>query len=63
MYLGVTSMLLAVATFVGTFPFYLATTAYFLVLNNVFCPYEETRLAEAFGDTYITYKIKVRRWF
>lgn len=63
MYLGLVSMLLAVAIFVGTFPFYLATAIYFLVLNNVFCPYEENKLAEAFSDTYIFYKNKVRRWF
>lgn len=62
MYLGVVGMLLAVAIFVGTFPFYLATAAYFLVMNNVFCPYEEHKLSEAFGDTYISYKNKVRRW-
>ena len=62
MYLGVVCMLLAVAIFVGTFPFYLATAVYFLVINNVFCPYEENKLSEAFGDTYISYKNKVRRW-
>ena len=63
MYLGVVGMLLALAIFVGTFPFYLATAVYFLVMNNVFCPYEENKLSEAFGDTYISYKNKVRRWF
>lgn len=63
MYLGVVGMLLAIAIFVGTFPFYLATAIYFLVINNVFCPYEENKLAEAFGDAYISYKNKVRRWF
>ena len=62
MYLGLVSMLLAVAIFVGTFPFYLATTAYFLVINNAFCPYEESKLSEAFGDSYMSYKNKVRRW-
>jgi protein-S-isoprenylcysteine O-methyltransferase Ste14 len=63
MYLGVVSMLLAVAIFIGTFPFYLATAAYFLVLNSVFCPYEENKLAEVLGDKYISYKNNVRRWF
>ncbi len=63
MYLGIVSMLLGGAIFVGTFPFYLAAIVYFLVLHSVFCPYEENRLAEAFGDTYISYKNKVRRWF
>jgi protein-S-isoprenylcysteine O-methyltransferase Ste14 len=62
MYLGVISMLLAVAILVGTFPFYLATVAYFVIINNVFCPYEESKLTEAFGDTYTSYKNRVRRW-
>lgn len=62
MYLGIIAMLLAVAILVGTFPFYLAAAAYFVVINNVFCPYEESKLTEAFGDTYASYKRRVRRW-
>ena len=63
MYLGVVAMLLAISICVGTFPFYLATAAYFVVINNFFCPYEESKLADAFDNTYLSYKIKVRRWF
>ena len=62
MYLGVITMLLAVAIYVGTLPFYLATIAYFVVINNNFCPYEEDKLTRAFGDTYISYKKRVRCW-
>ena len=62
MYLGLISMLLALALFVGTSPFYLSTAAYFLVIDNVFCPYEEGKLVEAFGDRYTSYQSKVRRW-
>ena len=29
---------------------------------QVFCPYEETRLAEAFGKEYSSYQENVRRW-
>jgi protein-S-isoprenylcysteine O-methyltransferase Ste14 len=62
MYLGLVSMLLALAIVVGTFPFYLAAVAYFIVINGVFCPYEERKLAEAFAAEYLVYKNKVRRW-
>ena len=31
-------------------------------LNWVVVPLEETRLEQAFGDTYIRYRSKVRRW-
>lgn len=62
MYLGMVSILLALAIFIGTFPFYLAAALYFLIINNVFCPYEENKLVESFGDTYLFYKNNVRRW-
>jgi protein-S-isoprenylcysteine O-methyltransferase Ste14 len=62
MYSGMILMLLALAIFVGTFPFYLAAVACFIVINTVFCPYEESKLTETFGDTYLYYKNKVRRW-
>jgi len=62
MYLGMVGMLLAIAVFIGTLPFYVVASAYFLVMNNVFCPYEESRLAETFGDDYLSYKSSVRRW-
>lgn len=62
MYLGMIAMLFAIAIFVGSIPFYLAAVAYFLVINNVFCPYEENKLAGTFGDRYISYKNRVRRW-
>lgn len=62
MYLGVVGMLLAVAIIIGTLPFYFAFAAYFVVINNVFCPYEENKLSEAFGDSYLSYKNNVRRW-
>jgi len=63
MYLGIVVMLLAIALFVGTLPFFLVTVCCFLVLNNIFCVYEENKLTEAFGETYSSYKTKVRRWF
>lgn len=62
MYLGVVAMLLGIAVFVGTVPFYLAAVAFFAVINRVFCPYEENKLGETFGASYLSYKQIVRRW-
>ena len=62
MYLGMIAMLIAAALAVGTLPFYLAAGIYFVVIDQAFCPYEERKLALAFGDEYLSYKNRVRRW-
>jgi protein-S-isoprenylcysteine O-methyltransferase Ste14 len=61
MYLGMLLMLIAVALFVGSAGFYAAAAIYFVILNFVFCPFEEQRLRAAFAD-YATYESRVRRW-
>ena len=50
MYLGMVAMLFGIALYVGSFPFYLAASIYFVVIDRYFCPYEENRLLDAFGD-------------
>jgi len=62
MYLGILLMIIGIAVYVGTLPFYLAAIAYFYVMNNIFCPYEESKLIESFGVLYCAYKNRVRRW-
>ncbi len=62
MYLGIVTMLLAVAIFVGSLVFYLAFAGYFVVIDAVFCRYEENKLLESFGDRYRRYRKRVRRW-
>ena len=61
MYLGMLAMLLTVALFAGSAGFYAAAFAYFLILNFVFCPFEEDRLRTAFAG-YADYQSNVRRW-
>lgn len=61
MYLGMLLMLLALALFSGTAGFLAAAIAYFLILNFVFCPFEEQRLRSEFGE-YAVYASRVRRW-
>lgn len=61
MYLGMVMMLGATALFAGALPFYVAAIVYFLLLNVVFCPYEEQKLRATFGE-YDDYAARVRRW-
>ena len=62
MYLGMIFMMLGLALYVGTPPFYLSAVAYFAIINFIFCPYEENKLSNSFGDEYVNYKNCVRRW-
>ncbi|MEJ2453672.1 MAG: isoprenylcysteine carboxylmethyltransferase family protein [Candidatus Thiodiazotropha sp.] len=62
MYLGILLMMGSLALMVGSLPFYLAALVYFLIINGVFCPYEERKLEACFGDRYLDYKLRVRRW-
>ena len=62
MCLGMLMILAGIAAFVGTLPFYIAVIALFTIIDRSFCPYEENKLASAFGRDYKTYKSQVRRW-
>jgi protein-S-isoprenylcysteine O-methyltransferase Ste14 len=62
MYLGMIAMMLGVALYLGTLPFFVATLAYFVLIDRVFCQYEEEKLEAAFGDEYRRYRARVRRW-
>lgn len=62
MYLGMVLILLGTAVYFGTLPVFLAAIAQFLVLNFVFIPFEEEKMARQFGEQYAAYKRAVRRW-
>lgn len=62
MYLGMVLMMLGIASFVGSWLFYVVALAYALILNHVFCHYEEQKLLHQFGDQYAVYASRVRRW-
>ncbi|MCP5090907.1 MAG: isoprenylcysteine carboxylmethyltransferase family protein [Gammaproteobacteria bacterium] len=62
MYLGMVMMLLGVALFTGAWPFYLSALAYGLILDKIFCRYEERKMHGSFGKCYEKYVTKVRRW-
>jgi protein-S-isoprenylcysteine O-methyltransferase Ste14 len=62
MYLGIVVMMLGIAVWVGSLPMLIAPVGFFTFMSLVFIPYEERRLRETFGDAYISFTQKVRRW-
>ncbi len=62
MYLGICLMLFGLAIYIGALSFYLSASVFFLIINRFFCPYEENKLSDIFGDQYLNYQRSVRRW-
>jgi len=62
MYLGLVLIMLGAAVGVGSSPFYGAALAYFMLMDRVFCRYEEAKLIALFGEEYDAYRRRVRRW-
>jgi protein-S-isoprenylcysteine O-methyltransferase Ste14 len=62
MYLGMLLVLLGAAIRFGTGSGFIFPVIYFGVANWYFIPFEEGRMAIAFGDEFTAYKAKVRRW-
>jgi protein-S-isoprenylcysteine O-methyltransferase Ste14 len=63
MYLGMTIMIAAFGIATGSASFYVAAFAYAFFIDRVFCPYEEHKALTEFGDQYLAYQRRVRRWF
>jgi len=62
MYLGMIMILIGIALLVGSWPYYFVAIVYAVILNHVFCPYEERKLLEQYGIEYADYTVRVRRW-
>jgi len=62
MYLGMIFIVSGIAFLAGSWFYYFVAGAYALILNNVFCRYEERKLLDQYGDEYIDYTARVRRW-
>jgi protein-S-isoprenylcysteine O-methyltransferase Ste14 len=62
MYLGMIFMLLGIALAVGSWPYYVVAGLYAVILDHVFCRYEEGKLLDQYGDEYVDYAARVRRW-
>jgi protein-S-isoprenylcysteine O-methyltransferase Ste14 len=62
MYLGFALILAGVAVFVGSLAAWLGPVAFIAVSNWWYIPFEERRLTATFGESYVAYAAKVRRW-
>ena len=62
MYLGILIATAGLSIVVGTAAAYLAPVAFFLFVNFISIPYEEEKMERQFGETYRSYKKRVRRW-
>jgi len=62
MYVGVTATLLGLAIFFGSIVMLLAPVVFFVVLDRMVIPNEEASMERLFGQRYLDYKARVRRW-
>lgn len=62
MYLGFVMILFGLAWGLGNLIVFLTPLAMFAIFETMFIPYEEKSMLETFGQEYMDYKSKVRRW-
>ena len=62
MYLGMTAILLGVAILHGTLITFIFPLIFIFLSEKLFIPHEERNLEDVFGENYINYKNRVRRW-
>ena len=62
MYVSLTVVLSGIAVYVGTLPWFLVPVAFALTMNASYIPREERNLERQFGQEYLNYKNRVRRW-
>jgi protein-S-isoprenylcysteine O-methyltransferase Ste14 len=63
MYLGLAVILLGFAIFFGSPTMLIAPLLFYLVIDRMLIPEEETTMERLFGEQYLDYKRRVRRWF
>ena len=62
MYVGVVAGLLGFAVFFGSIVMLLAPIVFFVVIDRMVIPGEEASMERMFGQRYLDYKTRVRRW-
>ena len=62
MYLGLVTLSLGIAVWIGTWPMFMASLAIFATVNWVHIPFEEAKMRRQFGAAYDDYVARVRRW-
>jgi protein-S-isoprenylcysteine O-methyltransferase Ste14 len=62
MYAFMTLILLGAAVFLGSLTAFVGPILFLVVVELVFIPKEEEAMAEAFGEEYVKYRRRVRKW-
>lgn len=62
MYVGMLLWILSAGLYFGTFLVLLAAPAFVIIINKMQIEVEETALEKLFGEEYLDYKKRVRRW-
>ena len=62
MYLGMLSILFGTAIFLGSLSPFVFPIIFIIIIEKLFIPMEEKNLKKKFGNKYVDYKNKVRRW-
>jgi protein-S-isoprenylcysteine O-methyltransferase Ste14 len=63
MYLGLAATLIGLAIFFGSIAMLVAPAVFFAVIDRIVIPREEETMERLFGQQYVEYKDRVRRWF
>jgi protein-S-isoprenylcysteine O-methyltransferase Ste14 len=61
-YLSIIIILIGLAILVGSLSIFIIALLLFIILWKWFVSWEEKKLEEAFGEEYLEYKKRVRRW-
>ena len=62
MYLGVALALLGISVYIENLLSLMSPVIFFLIMNYIYIPFEEKLMEQIFGQQYLNYKKKVRRW-
>lgn len=62
MYLGMVLVLIGISVFLGSITPYIVVILFIVLIHSLFIKSEEKMLAEEFGDDWLEYKKKTRRW-
>ena len=62
MYLGMISILFGATIFLGSLITFAFPVIFIILMEKLFIPMEEKNLEKKFGNKYIDYKKRVRRW-
>lgn len=61
-YLGLLLILLSFVFLLGSLPMLTAPLFFLIVINFYYLPFEEAKMEKTFGESYLNYCQRVRRW-